>query len=102
MSQTNATTGVASPGNRLRKTTGKQVLGKEEELGKVVYKFNTKDRDDMYLRTIMGAIANFVGVEYSRDMRMLVKDGTEKTFTEPRIPRSEDTTPASISATLSL
>jgi hypothetical protein len=78
--------------SRVRKTTGKQVLGKEEKLGELVYKFNTKDQIDMYLRT-MGAIANFVGVEYGRDMRMLVKDGTEKIFTEPRIPRSEDTTP---------
>jgi hypothetical protein len=46
----------------------------------------------MYLRTTE-AIADFVGVEYGRDMRMLVKHGTEKTFTEPRIPRSDDTTP---------
>jgi hypothetical protein len=48
MSQTNATTGVASSGNtvgfsRGRKTTREQVLGKEEKLGKLVYKFNTKD-----------------------------------------------------------
>ena len=97
MSQTNATTGVASSGNtvgfsRGRKTTGEQVLGKEEKLGELVYKFNTKDQADMYLRTTE-AIADFVGVEYGRDMRMLVKHGTEKTFTEPRIPRSDDTTP---------
>jgi hypothetical protein len=26
-------------------------------------------------------------------MRMLVKHGTEKTYMEPRIPRSDDTTP---------
>jgi hypothetical protein len=83
MSQTNATTGVASPGNtvgfsRGRKTTGEQVLGKEEA--------------DMYLCTTE-AIANFMGVEYGRDMRMLVKHGTEKTFTEPGIPRSKDTIP---------
>jgi hypothetical protein len=96
MSQTNATTGVALPGNTMgftrgRKTTGEQVLGKEEKLGELVYKFNAKDQADMHLRT-MEAIANFVGAEYGRDMRMLVKHGTEKTFTEPRIPRSEDTT----------
>jgi hypothetical protein len=41
MSQTNATTGVASSGNRVglyrgRKTTGEQVLGKEDYLGNVV------------------------------------------------------------------
>jgi hypothetical protein len=97
MSQTNATTGVASLGNtvafsRGRKTTGEQVLGKEEKLGERLYKFNTKDQADMYLLTTE-AIADFVGVKYGRDMRMLVKHGTEKTFTEPRIPRSEDTTP---------
>jgi hypothetical protein len=97
MSQTSAITGVTSTGNtvgfsRVRKTTGEQVLGNEEKLGELVYKFNAKDQADMYLRTTE-AIANFVGVEYGRDMRMLVKHGTEKTFTEPRIPRSEDTTP---------
>jgi hypothetical protein len=97
MSHTNATTGVASLGNtvgfsRGRKTTGEQVLGQEEKLGELVYKFNTKDQADMYLRTTE-AIADFVGVEYGRDMRMLVKHGTEKTFTKPRIPRSDDTTP---------
>jgi hypothetical protein len=54
MSQANATAGVALPGNtvgpyRGRKTTGEQVLGKEEKLGELVYKFNTKDQADMYL-----------------------------------------------------
>jgi hypothetical protein len=68
MSQTNATTGVASSGNtvgfsRGRKTTGEQVLGKEEKLGDLVYKFHKKDQADMYLRTTE-AIADFVGVEY--------------------------------------
>jgi hypothetical protein len=97
MSQTNAATGVASSGNtvgfsRVRKTTGEQVLGKEEKLGVLVYKFNTKDQADMYLHTTE-VIADFVGVEYGRDMRMLVKHGTEKTFTKPRIPRSDGTTP---------
>jgi hypothetical protein len=92
-----ATTGVALSGSTLRfsrgrKPTGEQVLGKEEKLGEPVYKFNTKDQADMYVRTTE-AIANFVGVEYGRDMRMLVKHGTEKTFTGPRIPRSINTTP---------
>jgi hypothetical protein len=97
MSQANATAGVALPGNtvgpyRGRKTTGEQVLGKEEKLGELVYKFNTKDQADMYLWS-KEAIANFVGVEYGRDMRILAKRGTYMTFTKPRIPRSEDATP---------
>jgi hypothetical protein len=97
MSKTNATTGVASSSNtvgffRGRKTTGEKVLGKEDKLGELVYKFNTKDQADMYLRTTE-AVADFVGLEYGRDIRMLVKHGTEKTFTKPRIPMSNDTTP---------
>jgi hypothetical protein len=52
MAQTNATAGVASSGNTLgpcrgRKTTGEQILGKEEKLGELVYKFNTKDQADI-------------------------------------------------------
>jgi hypothetical protein len=43
---------------------------------------NTKDQGDMYLHTTV-AIADFVGVEYGRDMRMLVKHSTEKTLTKP-------------------
>jgi hypothetical protein len=46
----------------------------------------------MYLRTTE-AITNFVGIQYGGDMRMMVKHGTEKTFTKPMIPRSKDTTP---------
>jgi hypothetical protein len=55
MSQANATTGVASLGNtvgfsRGRKTTGEQVLvlGKEEKLGELVYKFNIEDQADIH------------------------------------------------------
>jgi hypothetical protein len=82
MSQTNATTGVASLGNtvgfsRGRKTTGEQVLGKEEKLGELVYKFNTKDQADMYLCTTE-AIADFVGVEYGREDLHRTKDTKER------------------------
>jgi hypothetical protein len=49
----------------------------------------------MYLRTTE-AIADFVGVEYGRHTRILLKHGTEKIFTEPRIPRSNDTTQGSM------
>jgi hypothetical protein len=33
--------------SRGRKTTGEQVLVKEEKSGELVYKFNTKDQADM-------------------------------------------------------
>jgi len=46
----------------------------------------------MYLRTAE-AIADFVGVEYGRVIRMLVKKSNEKIFTEPLPPRAAtDTT----------
>ena len=70
-----------------KRSNGGQVLGKEIELGNLIYKFNTKDQADMYLRTTE-AIADFVGVEYGRDMRMLVKKSNEKIFTEPLPPRA--------------
>ena len=67
-------------------TTGKQVLGKLDKLGSLIYKVNSKDQAEMYIRTTE-AIADYVGVEYGRDMRMLVKKGKDKTFTEPGPPK---------------
>jgi len=70
-----------------KRSNGGQALGKEVELGNLIYKFNTKDQADMYLRTTE------VDVEYGRDMRMLVKKSNEKIFTEPLPPRAvTDTT----------
>jgi len=40
-----STGSLASIGNR---SNGGQVLGKEIELGNLIYKFNTKDQADMY------------------------------------------------------
>jgi len=70
-----------------KRSNGGQVLGKEIELGNLIYKFNTKDQADMYLRTTE-TIADFVGVEYGRDMRTLVKKSNEKIFIEPLPPRA--------------
>jgi hypothetical protein len=47
------------------------VLGKLDELGELVYKVNTKDQADMYIRTTE-AIGDYVGVEYGWNMRILV------------------------------
>jgi len=70
-----------------KRSNGRQVLGKEVELGNLIYKFNAKDQADMCLRTTE-AIADFVNVEYGRDMRMLVKKSNEKIFNEPLPPRA--------------
>jgi len=98
MTETGATGNTASSGGKPgyfngKKNIGKQVLGKTEELGELVYKFNTKDQADMYLHTTQ-AVADYVCKEYGKDMRMLVKQGRERTFTKPIAPRTTaDSTP---------
>jgi len=75
-----------------KRSNGGQVFGKEIELGNLIYKFNANDQADMHLSTAE-AIADFVGVEHGRDMRMLAKKSNEKIFTEPLPPRAAtDTT----------
>jgi hypothetical protein len=86
MSTTFPTASSAGKSTGRKSSDGKQVLGKTTELWEFVYKSHTKDQADMYLRTTE-AIADYVGVEYSRDMRMLVKKGTTKTFTKPIPPK---------------
>jgi hypothetical protein len=65
---------------------GRQVLGKTKGLWEFVFKSDTKDQVAMYLRST-DAIADYVGVEYSRDMRMLIKKGTVRSFNEPSPPK---------------
>ena len=80
-----------------KRSNGGQVLGKVNNLGELIYKFNTKDQADMYLRTTE-AIADYVGVEYGRDMRMLVKKSKDKVFTEPLPPRTAEGTATTVPA----
>jgi hypothetical protein len=83
---------VSFIGDKNKQFNGKHPRGKIEELGQLVYKSNTKDSADMYIRTTE-AVADYVGKEYGKDMRMLVKNQTERNFTEPRAPRKEESTP---------
>jgi hypothetical protein len=78
-------TGKSPGGSSGYKSHGRQVLGKTEELGENVYKIGTSDQADRYIRTTE-AIADYVGVEYGWDMRMLVKNREEAVFTEPVSP----------------
>ena len=52
---------------------GRQVLGETPELGEFVYKSHTSDKADINLRS-PDAIADHVGVECSKDIRMLAKN----------------------------
>jgi hypothetical protein len=64
---------VSSIGDKNKRFNGKHPHGKIEELGQLVYKSNTKDSADMYIRTTE-VVADYIGKEYGKDMRMLVKN----------------------------
>ena len=93
MSKTSSTAVRAGNPTGKNFSGGKQVLGLTEGLLDNVYKSETRDQADTYLCTTE-AIADYVGGEYSKDMRMLVKKATKKSFTEPVPPK--DTAPGSL------
>ena len=86
-----ASSGSPTDFSKGKTANGKCILGKIEELGELVYVFNRKDQADKYLHATE-AIANYVGVEYGRNMRMLVKNGDEKKFAKPIARRKEELT----------
>ena len=80
-----------------KKFTGRQVLGKIEELGDLVYKIGCENQADMFIRTTEG-IADYVGVNYGWDLRMLVKNRVEPIFTRPVHPTEAQVTTRSQAA----
>jgi hypothetical protein len=62
-------------------------MGKTMELGDNVYMIGTTDQADRFMKTTL-AIADYVGVQYSWDMRLLVKNREEKVFIEPSSPEA--------------
>jgi hypothetical protein len=50
--------------------------GNLTELGNNVYKYGTQDQGDSFTRTAE-AIADYIGREYSKEMRLLVKNQKE-------------------------
>ena len=95
MSGNNSTASTAGKATGNGSSGRKHFLGKTESLGEFVYESDTKDQADLYRRTT-DAIADYVGVEYSKDMRMLIKRGVEKSFNEPQIPEEQDPSPESL------
>jgi hypothetical protein len=69
-------------GNRNYKNS---LQGNIAELGNNVYQYGTQDQGDRFTRTTE-AIADYVGREYSKEMRLLVKNQKEKEPKEPVIP----------------
>jgi hypothetical protein len=91
-------TGMTSEGSSGTRHTGRQVLGKTEELGEHVYKIGSSDQADTFVRTTE-AIADYVGVTYGWAMRVLVKNRKEKVFTKPARPTAAKVTTRSQSST---
>jgi hypothetical protein len=75
---------MTSEGSSGTRHTGRQVLGKTEELGEHVYKVGSSDQADTFVRTTE-AIADYVGVTYGWAMRVLVKNR----MLNPRIQSSQ-------------
>jgi hypothetical protein len=63
--------------------------GNLAEFGNSVYQYGTRDQSDRFTRTTE-AIANYVGREYSKEMRLLVKNQEENEPKEPVMPDKEE------------
>jgi hypothetical protein len=73
-------------GNRNDKN---RLQGNIAELGNNVYRYGTQDQGDRFTRTTE-AIANYVRREYSKEMRLLVKNQKESEPKEPVMPDEEE------------
>jgi hypothetical protein len=62
------------------KTVCKKSL--QSELGNNIYQYGTQDQGDRFTRTTE-AIADYVGREYTKEMRLLVKNQEEKNPKNP-------------------
>ena len=76
--------GSQNGGTNRNGTPSSSLIGLEH----LQFKSDVKEAGDLYFCTKEG-IADYVGVEYGKDMRALVKHGVERTFTasdEPEAP----------------
>ena len=72
-------------GKGSRSNKKKFIQGDVSELGNNVYLYGTKNQGNVYLKTTE-AIAEYVGREYNKAMRILVKNLKESTPVEPKQP----------------
>jgi hypothetical protein len=62
--------------------------GNFAELGNNVYQHGTRDQGDRFTKT--EAIADYVGSEYSKELRLLLKNQAESEPKEPVMPDKEE------------
>jgi hypothetical protein len=65
------------------------IQGNIAELGDNVYQYGTRDQVDRFTRTTR-AIANYAGREYSKEMRLFVKNQKENEPKELVVPDKEE------------
>jgi hypothetical protein len=63
--------------------------GNIAELGNNIYRYGTRDQGDRFTRTTE-AMADYVGREYSKEMRLLVKNQKENEPDKPVMPEKEE------------
>jgi hypothetical protein len=63
--------------------------GNIAELGNNVYQYGSQDQGDMFTRTT-AAIADYVGREHRKEMRLLVKNQKENEPKQPIMPDEEE------------
>ena len=68
-----------------KKSKERPVPGALEAFGSLIFKANTPDQAEMYIRTTE-KLSEYVLTTFGRDMRNLVKYATEREFTEPPFP----------------
>jgi hypothetical protein len=66
-----------------------RLQGNIAELGNNVYQYGTRDQGDRFTRTTE-AIADYVGREYRKEMRLLVKNQKENEPKEPVMPDKKE------------
>ena len=92
--QTTATS-VKSKSRMMRdwNKTNKKLRGDVEELHDNVYTYGTRNQGDKFVKTTE-AIGDYVGREYNKAMRMLVRKKKETTPSEPDEPKGKNVTDA--------
>jgi len=89
---TDGTTGSAKPsggsGRDSKASFGSPFVKHHKQNEELIFK-SGNNQADLFLR-VRDAIADEVGIEYGKDMRNLVKYGTEKTFQKPTRPDEKE------------
>ena len=87
--------GSRGRGQRFVHRSKPKLVGNIPELGSSVFTYNTPNQAEQYLRAKEDC-GDHVGSEFSGDMRRLVKNLEERTFTYPKVPTGRDVGPAVI------